>query len=207
MPTTYTARIYEGENVTFAEFVMACARAMGPLAAMKEEPAGAPVPDEFPPSPGYAQDAGRHRRQLAAIEAWTPEQAAADAAAAHAGALREAGRDNAAARARRERFAAMLAQVNAWQPPTPDHEPLKRFMAGQLTTAIDRECSERSLPEPVSGQEWRTARAGQERRMAEYYEREAAREAEQARWRTGWVRALRASLGTAPPSAGGGSRP
>lgn len=95
MPTTYTARIYEGENVTFAEFVMACARAMGPLAALKEEPAGAPVPDEFPPSPHYEQAAGRHRRQLAAIEAWTPEQADADAAAAHAGALREAGLDHA----------------------------------------------------------------------------------------------------------------
>jgi hypothetical protein len=206
MPTTYTARIHEGENVTFAEFVMTCARAMGPLITMKEEPADAPVPDEFPPSPRYAQNAERHRRQLAAIEAWTPEQAGADAAAAHAGALREAERDNAVACVRRERFTAMLASVRAWVPPSLDHEPLKRFMAEQLTTAIDRECSERSLPEPVSGQEWRTTRAEQERRMAEYYEREAAREAEQARWRTGWIKALRASLGAPPPSAGGGDR-
>ena len=32
----------------------------------------------------------------------------------------------------RERYETMLAEVEAWQPPTPDHEELKRFMADQL---------------------------------------------------------------------------
>lgn len=194
MPTTYTARIYEGENVTFGEFVMACARAMGRLIDMKEEPPDALVPDEILPSPRYAQNLGRHRRRLAELEAQTPWQADAEAARWHAEAVRETEKSNAVARVRRERFQAMLAEVLAWQPPTPDHGSLKQFMTEQLQSAIERECTEMALPEPMSGEEWQEMHAANERRMAEYYEREAAQEEERVRWRTGWIRALRGSL-------------
>ena len=44
-----------------------------------------------------------------------------------------------------ERLHAILKDVKAWQPPTPEHAGIKKFMIGQITNTIysDCDCDER----------------------------------------------------------------
>lgn len=48
MPTGYTANVPDG--ITFEQFVWQCARGMGALVMMRDEPTGAPIPERFEPS-------------------------------------------------------------------------------------------------------------------------------------------------------------
>lgn len=201
MPSGYTARIYEGELVTFPEFAMTCARAFGALINLKEEPFDAPIPSEITPSPYYAERLERARERLAEAEGWTDEDAEARAASDHAGAVREIEKSNAVARGRRERYEAMRAQAQAWQAPTPDHQGLKDFMIEQLSDSARFDCHETGIPEPVPGPEYR--RRSIEERQAEVGRagKAHAEEVERANGRTEWVRALRASLAAPLPAA------
>jgi hypothetical protein len=194
MPSGYTSRIYEGEQVTFPEFAMGCARAFGALIEMRDEPPGVPVPEEFTATTRYLETAQRARRLIAAAEAWTDEQAEALAGTAHAASVREIEKSNAVARVRRERYEAMLAEVEAWQPPTPDHAELKKFMGDQLRESIAFDCNEAEIPAAPGGSEYRQQVIGTANRDAEYWQKQHVAEVARAKGRTEWVRALRLSL-------------
>jgi hypothetical protein len=194
MPTGYTAPIYEGKDITFPEFAMQCARAFGALITMRDDPADAPIPDEFTPAPYYQQNLDRARTRLAELEGWTDEQWAAKAQRDYEESIRSAAAANARNIAMRERYEAMLAQVEAWEPPTPDHEELKQFMASQIRDSIEHDCYAVDAPEQMSAEDYKARQVADARRDVSYYERAAAEEAERARGRTEWLRALRASL-------------
>ncbi len=48
MPTGYTDAVKDG--ITFDQFVLGCARGMGALVMMRDEPSGTPIPERFEPS-------------------------------------------------------------------------------------------------------------------------------------------------------------
>ena len=194
MPTGYTARIYEGQETTFADYALECARAFGVLVDLRDEPADTPIPEEFTPRPYYRENLDRARRRLAEVEAWSDEQAAVEAARNNDEALREALERARQNQALRERYEAMLAQAEAWEPPTPKHEELAKFMVSQLRDSIKHDCYEIDMPEPVSGEEYKAQQINFARQEAGYYEREMNAEAERARGRTEWLRSLRFSL-------------
>ena len=90
-------------------------------------------------------------------------------------------------------FSEMLAQVEAWEPPTPNHEALKKFMAEQLTMSMHR-----PVNWPVhrmSGRTWlglqRENAAHDLRRASDDWERDLRR----AREGTKWLADLRESVG------------
>lgn len=60
------------------------------------------------------------------------------------------------AAALRAKCEAMLASVEAWQVPTPEHESLKTFMREQITQSIAFDCQPpASEPTPpITGDEW-----------------------------------------------------
>ena len=194
MPSGYTAPIYEGKDIEFPEFVMGCARAFGALIDLRDEPADAPIPDEITPSPYYQQNLDRARRRLAEVEAWSDERAAVEAARSNEEAVRDAIKANARSDALRGRYEAMLDQVEAWEPPTPEHEELKNFMASQIRDSIKHDCYETDIPEPVTAEEHKARELNYARQQVGYYEREMNAEAGRARGRTEWLRALRGSL-------------
>jgi hypothetical protein len=194
MPTGYTAPIYEGKDITFADYAMGCARAFGALMDLRDEPAGTPIPDEFIPRPYYREHLDSALRRAAEIEAWTDEQAEAEAGQSHDKAVRDATELRQQKQELRERYEAMLAQAEAWQPPTPEHEEYAKFMVSQLRESIEHDCYEVAMPDPVSGDVYKARELEAARQMAAYYEREMNAEAGRAHGRTEWLRALRGTL-------------
>lgn len=199
MPSGYTAKMYEGEDQSFDDFVMSCARGMGALITMRDEPMDAPIPDAFEPSDYHAkaiEDAEWRLRNLDTVSDESARlQADQEYQQAHA-AWMESRRKEAELR---ERYVAMLAKVQAWEPPTPDHVHFKEFMVEQLTGSIDFDCPSdwptwRPEPQPKSIEEWKSEKRAKAERDLTYHSEEHAKEIARARERTEWVTALRLSL-------------
>lgn len=196
MPTGYTAGVADGKIADFPTFAMQCARAFGALVTMRDDPADAPIPDEIQPAPYYDERCARLEAELAALLALTPEQAEARAREEYEGDLRADAEYAARKAAVRQRYEAMLAEANAWTPPTPDHVGMKEFMVEQLTESIKFDCADypREPRTLLSGEEWLLLTVGATRRALADAREHANEEALRAKQRTDWLRALRASL-------------
>jgi uncharacterized protein YllA (UPF0747 family) len=132
-------------DMDFPTFAMSCARAFGALVLMRDDPADATIPDEFLPEKYYLNSVKDARADLAAFEAldetgrlaWAEKEKAEQIASWRE---HEAEHQREVAKCK-----AMLAQVDAWQPPTEHHVDLKKFMQEQITQSVDREGDEPSF--------------------------------------------------------------
>ena len=193
MPTGYTAKLVEkGED--FQSFVMRCARAFGALIMMRDEDMEAPIPEEFQPSPYYTEALAKARKDLAEFEALSQGQKEERARKAISESIRRAEASLAKARLENARIAAMVKQVEAWEPPSEDHQELKNFMRQQLeVSGNDESYLKRGLkPQSISG--WIAETHGQLIKAIPHYENLEREERERQASRTKWVRDLRASL-------------
>lgn len=201
MPTGYTAALYEGKPQTFEEFVMGCSRAMGALVMMREEPSDAPIPEEFKPSPYYARAVVKAQddldeataRSLDDWKRWEAKRVRDDER------MRQESRDKALAT--RSRYEEMLAEVEAWTPPTDDHTGFKEFMADQLRESIKFDCTPLDWPPEKPKRTAEQARSDEVARLRQRLTSEQKNrdeEYERAAGRTEWVRALRDSLEAVP---------
>lgn len=134
MPTGYTAKLYDGEDVSFKDFLLGCAHAFN--FRMRDLPIGSEIPepkmDDY-----YVKAVERDTERLAAAKALTIEQAQQAASDTYVAAL------NAAANAELRRldhvkqYNKMVAEVRAWVPPTPAHQGIKDFMLQQLQVTYE----------------------------------------------------------------------
>lgn len=193
MPTGYTAAIKDG--ITFEQFALNCARNFGALIMMRDEPSDAEIPEAFQPSTWNATRLVAAREALAAVEAMTDDECRTQAAIDHKVAcdywhkkLRENGELE-------SKYFAMLAEVKAWTPPSPDHQGLRKFMESQIEDSIKFDCGH-APDEPVllSADEWRAAKIEHLTRDIAYHEKADAEEVERTASRNLWVKQLRESL-------------
>jgi hypothetical protein len=193
MPTGYTADIADG--ITFQKFAMNCARAFGALIALRDEPAGAEIP-EFKPSAYYDTSLAEARERLTRLLALTPDEAEDEALRAHLNAEEARAKYAREKEALRLKYEAMLADVEAWRPPTPDHQGLKNFMREQITESIRFDCGEsaREGATKQAGAEWLAAAIADAERSVAYHAKSRDEEHARVAERNAWVRALRASL-------------
>ncbi len=196
--TGYTYPVIEGKVTELREFVWDCARAFGALVLMRDDPKNAIVP-EFEPST-YARDARlKDEADLKRILAMTDEERDAEAEKDRVAEADRRLKSNAESAANRQRCRDMLAKVEAWLPPTPGHENLKKFMVEQLETTIDGNADlYTDPPAVVSGAEWRAQRIENLRRSIGYYAKADAEEVARTAERNVWVKALRESVGEQP---------
>ena len=141
MPTSYTAPIYEGEeNFTFKKFAMRCARNFGALIEMRGEPLDAEIDFDkcFQPSD--------YKKALERVEKEYQEFLDNPPTAEELGKKYDEKVNNdfekflerrESRKVLQERYAAMLEQVKAWEPPTEEHNNLKEFMISQLPRSMD----------------------------------------------------------------------
>lgn len=196
MPTGYTAAI--ADDITFDDFVMSCARGMGALVIMRDQPADAPIPERFEPSDYHTKKIAEATATIDRLARMTDaelEQAASEAyetalAAQAAAILRND--------TLREKYNAMLAKVEAWQSPSEDHDGFKKFMVEQIAGSIDFDCNNRYYREQkhtkLTGAEWRAQEEARARKDIAYHEVENAKEIERTEARNTWLRQLRDSL-------------
>lgn len=206
MPTGYTSPLYEGEEISFEQFVLRCARAFGALITLRDEPLDKEIPEDFPPREDsyYERELPKRRERLEWLHGLTSEQAEANAEGEFERALTYWKETQEKYAAMRTRYLAMLKKVEAWQPPTEEHVPLKEFMVSQITDSIEHDCpGERNtlygVPIRQNGQEWLESEIKETERMIEMAEEEIQKEKERAAGRSAWVRNLRESLQTEQP--------
>lgn len=196
MPTGYTADIKDG--ITFRTFAMNCARAFGACVTLRDEPGGGEqIPERFEASSYHAQQVEKARDELATLHALTPAQREQQAAKAWDDDETRRLMRLEDIRAQRKAYEAMLAQVNAWAPPTAEHDGLKEFMRSQIAQSIDFDCNEGYYSTPttrLSGDEWAAKRLADIQRDIAYHQKNHTEEVQRTDSRTAWVKALRASL-------------
>lgn len=201
MPTGYTADLYEGKEVSFRDFVLRCARAMGAAVMLRDHTMEVvPTPENVTSgSSYYIERLLQVRADLARWEAMSPGEVEAETER-YNNERREAFAEAVAKDARiKAAYGAMLQQVQAWEPPTEDHVGLKEFMIEQLASSIQHDCGVK--------EEWYATRTPDEhkdktlkslRRELARLEDDVEKETERNESRVEWVRALHDSLPSDP---------
>ena len=157
MPSGYTSLLQDKPDTTFEQFAARCARAMGALITMRDEPLDAPLPEKIKASPWYNDRIVQCEADLTNLR--MIPKAARQAMANKAWAETEARRAERIERRTSTRivYEAMLEKVRAWVPPTPDHQGFKDFMEKQLVESIDFDCNndyENEEAPRLTGDEW-----------------------------------------------------
>jgi len=201
MPTGYTADVATGKITSLREFAMTCARGMGALVMMRDDPSGAAIPERFEPSDFQKKALAEAKAELAKVQAMSADEATAAAEAEYAAALARREERLREDDERTARYDAMIAKVEAWAGAP---EGLKEFMLDQLRQSKDFDCYTpearlRYMPEPTltSGTEWRHAQEIELLRRVRYCAGEWEAEVARVEGRNAWIAQLRAALSRA----------
>lgn len=204
MPTGYTSDVATGEITDLRTFALLCARGMGALVTMRDEPLDAPIPERLEPSTSYRDEKlAELRTELAVVSALTYEECAAQQEYEIAEAQRRRTQYVEDRARQRDRYEAMLAKVEAWRTGA---EGIRGFMLSQLRESIRFDCGGDylpSVPEPMDPVEWREARLVKLRKDIAYHEQERAQEIARTEERNRWLKALRDSLPLPEPEVCG----
>lgn len=198
MPTGYTHQIAGG--ITFKEFALSCAKAFGACITMRDQPSDAPIPDEFKPATYNSKAAAEAREKLAKVKAMTSLECEGAAKADFQKSLDHHTRSIEEDRKLEAKYRAMLAEVEAFNPPSDEHQNLKKFMREQILESIKFDCStdyhekEIAKLKPAQGEEWRQAEIKVCLHVIAYHDEEQRKENERTASRNLWVSQLRSSL-------------
>lgn len=202
MPTVYTSDLYYGKPQTFSGFAMECARAFGALVHLRDSQ-GAEIPDVIEADDYHLRQQQEAEQEFERLRSMSYEEikaAATEAAEQTDRRWAEARRDTAEKQARYE---AMLAEVQAWKPPTKDHQGLKDFMVQQLTDSLRFDCCDLPTVAVQTPAGWHAERFAKVQRDIAYHGAEYAKEVDRAAERTLWIKALRESLEASLPGSSG----
>lgn len=196
MPTGYTAKLMS-EGQSFRDFVLLCARAMGACVMMRDDSLSADIPEKFAPSDYSAKPLEESIEKVKSLQAMTTEQREAFGAAEKV--KTTASLQSSLDREIKEhnRLETMRLEVEAWKPPTPDHEGLKRFMLEQIKISdpsmdyYQRGIAEAEARSPMG---FFVAALSQARHDIEYHKKADREERERTEGRNLWIAQLRESI-------------
>lgn len=200
MPTGYTAKLME-KGQEFPEFAMLCARAFGACVEMRDDSMDAPIPERFEPSDYHVKGRKESERLLATLENMDGAERLAYGQNRRAEDIfgwREALEKN---RTENKRLSEMRAKVEAWTPPTKDHEELKKFMLQQIEISsndgdyYEPHIKQAMAKEPLAYyfEAVEAAKAAVDRHITGH-----AEDVKRADSRTRWIKQLRDSLNPSP---------
>lgn len=194
--TGFTYDLVE-KKMDFATFVMRCARAFTPLIEMRDDPMDAVIPEKFEPSSYHTDELAKAQKEVARLKKMTTEQRKRFGLREKNHAIKSAKECLKTYEAENKILDDMLAQANAWTPPTPDHVNLKNFIVQQLTdsrhdlswTLDSLKKYEATTPLTFFREALTSAK-----RDIEYHTEHLELDRKGAKFSTDWVQALRKSL-------------
>ena len=195
MPTGYTYAVADGTVSDLRTFALTCARGMGALIMMRDDPSDADIPKRFEADTKYHDNAiATARQRLAELEAMD-EAFRVSACLAYNQKVAADKRSRIAKNdEQRARYQAMISQVEQWSGAP---EGLREFMLSQLRQSVDFDCPKdptKYMDKPKSLNAW----YGDELRAAahsiQYNEKERADEIARTAERNAWLERLFASL-------------
>jgi len=139
MATGYTYKVQNGEIESFRDFALECSRAFGAAIHQRDDPSGPPTLrksdtvyyDELIEDIEIKIRNLKKKSNNSLVEDYKKESKSAIFS------NHEDIKNKLLLMARYQR---MMALVDAWNPPTKDHENLKDFMSDQLADSIDFDC-------------------------------------------------------------------
>lgn len=202
-PTGYTAAIEDHDGCTFEEYVWSCARAFGALVHMRDDSHDAAiVPRKV--EDYYPKRIEALRTELAELEACSNEDIEARQSAAIATAEAAAIVAKREREVSRERYQQMRSRVADWEPPTPEHVELKKFMLQQIDLCLpdfeERDRPYERVPARMSPSAYRAQCIANVTSSLAYAEKNLGEERERVGKSNKWVADLEQSVG-APPKA------
>lgn len=193
MPTGYTAAVEDGTVTDFRTFALRCARAFGACIMQREDSLEVlPEPRKESTYALEALDRARTRRDM--LEQMPPAEAEIEAQRQYDDAVKRITEGKARRELELARYAKMLTAVQAWMPPTPDHQGLKDFMVQQITESTRYMNGKWDMPKRLTGAEWIIVERAKAYRDVAYYAEEAQKERERVDESHAWLAALVKSL-------------
>lgn len=198
MPTGYTAAIEKG--ITFKQFALDCARAFGALIAMRDEPADAVIPDEFQPSDYNQRCLDNAMKLMSELKRMSLKQCAEQAKTDFESQTKHHLEGISKGQKLLKKYEAMLEEVNDWEPPSKDHEELKKFMAEQIQSSINFDCDvsyhDDKLKELrlLDAKEWKKQAVEKAMKDIAYHSKAQLKENQRVAECNKWLRQLRESL-------------
>lgn len=204
MPSGYTYIIEEDPNLTFERFALRCARAFGALVHMRDEDLDSNIPDEIKLNTYHRDRLDELSKKLLDVRALTHQDIEREVETRawhdkreHERALREYTEKD-------ERYQRMLAKVEAWRPPTPEHKNLKEFMLDQIKQSLPthpskyRSATLHDDPKQalvgLDHEAYRKEKVDDVLRDMEYHEKHWKDDLDRARKNNEWVNLLRSSV-------------
>jgi hypothetical protein len=196
MPTGYTSDIYEGKAVTFKDFALKCARAMGAGITQRDEPGDNEIHfqeiDDFYYKKVQNAKADLSRALSRSVDYWEEQQRREIAEAIKYRDDYLENQDNL-----RSRYDHMLNEVRNWVPPTSEHDGLKKFMIEQLESSIEFDTGGSytpSVPEEKDVATYADEKIAVFAKSLQYAVESLTKQEDLARSQRAWVTALRDSL-------------
>ena len=193
MPTGYTSKIAEGQ--TFEQFVWSCARGMGALITMRDEPMDAPIPERIESTSYHKENARQAQEEIARLDALDPAAAHELAHTYYATRCAEYEARKTERVALKAKYEAILARLRGTQFPASLAE-FVGFMEQQINESIKFDCNMgyESPPALMSGAQYLAQERKDAQRRLEYHEREHVAEVKRMEERNAWLRDLRTTV-------------
>lgn len=193
------AKAYREGTGSFEAFALECARISSSARSYEE---GRDKSDGYAGflSAEYKTDTSRPvierlRAELAEVQSWDKDTAKAKARTSYEQALSNYRQDLARHQAQQERYKAMLAEVEAWQPPTPQHDGVKQHMLQAIASDEQNQLGEPIKPRPWTGKHYKEERIKSLTYAIEKLIEIGTTVEEQRQRHEEWMRQLRESLG------------
>lgn len=199
MPTGYTSDIYEGKDITVKDFISQCARAFGAYVMVRDEPLDAKVPDKFKPDTYHLKQLEKSKERLAQYQCMTTEEIEKKIDEDYHDMVKGNEKYYQEKIQLQKRYFNMLEKVEAWNPPTPEHNNLKDFCIKQLNESIQFDCGsldkyESEKVKKQTPEEWINRRIESCLWDIEYHSKGWESEIKRVNERNAWIKQLKESL-------------
>jgi hypothetical protein len=197
MPTGYTSDIYDGKDISGKEFLMLCARAFGATIMMRDDDLKTPIPENFEINSYYSTNLDKAKKELELYESMALNDAETLSKEEYNN--NEVYRMNQIEKIMQmsKRYQTVLDFLLNWNPPTDDHDNLKKFAIEQIKDSMEFDCEVSYYSTPsklLSGQEWLDEKIENLKDDVKRYEEDLEKEKDRVNGRNLWVKQLRESL-------------
>jgi len=194
MSTGYTSDIVN--DISFEKFVLRCARAFGALITMREDPWDDEIPDEFIPSDYHKRELIDINSKLKSLKNMSMEEINRKSSLEYIKVIESYNERQTDVNNLKDKYLLMLIKVKNWNPPTIDHQELKRFMIQQIEDSIKFDCNLTYDKEPIclDGKMWLKKEVDNYLWDINYHIEQYKEEVERCEMQTKWVKQLKESL-------------
>jgi len=184
MPTGYTAFIDKGAR--FAEYVWRCVHAFGTFANE--------LPVDVKPEPYYKEELDKRKKNLADARKITLVEADRRAETEYRRDCARKDKEIKEWETLVARYKEVLAEAEAWDPPTPEHRGLKKFMIEQIYTGMPTNPNKYGMPVKMKGGEWLVNLIHKAQDDVVYYTEKWAEEQARCAQQNKWIKDLARSV-------------